>query len=446
MSLRITVIGTGYLGATHAAAMAELGFEVLGLDVVKEKVELLSAGRVPMYEPGLEELLRKHVAGIEGATGRLRFTTDWDEVAAFGDVHFVCVNTPQKQGEYGCDMSYVDAAIDTLAPRLDRPCLVVGKSTVPVGSAARLARRLAELAPAGEQAELAWNPEFLREGFAVEDTLRPDRVVVGVASERAEELLREVYAGPVGDGAPFVVADYPTAELVKTSANAFLATKISFINAMAEICEAADGDVVKLAEAIGYDDRIGKKFLRAGIGFGGGCLPKDIRAFMARAGELGVDQALTFLREVDSINMRRRAHMVELAREACGGTFLGRRIGVLGAAFKPDSDDVRDSPALNVAGQIHLQGGQVTVYDPKGMDNARREFPTLRYADSAEDAVGSADVVLHLTEWSEFRNLDPRRLARAAATAHLIDGRNTLDPAPWRAAGWTFRAIGRPAL
>ncbi|WP_181790066.1 UDP-glucose dehydrogenase family protein, partial [Streptomyces phytophilus] len=290
------------------------------------------------------------------------------------------------------------------------------------------------------------NPEFLREGFAVEDTLRPDRVVVGVASERAEELLREVYAGPLGDGTPFVVADYPTAELVKTSANAFLATKISFINAMAEICEAAGGDVVKLAEAIGYDDRIGKKFLRAGVGFGGGCLPKDIRAFMARAGELGVDQALTFLREVDSINMRRRAHMVELAREACGETFLGRRIAVLGATFKPDSDDVRDSPALNVAGQIHLQGGQVTVYDPKGTENARREFPTLRYAASAEDAVTGADVVLHLTEWSEFRNLDPRRLARAAATAHLIDGRNTLDPAPWRAAGWTFRAMGRPAL
>ncbi|WP_407561304.1 UDP-glucose dehydrogenase family protein [Streptomyces sp. 184] len=446
MSLRITVIGTGYLGATHAAAMAELGFEVLGLDVVKEKVELLSAGRVPMYEPGLEDLLRKHVAGVEGATGRLRFTTDWDEVAAFGDVHFVCVNTPQKHGEYGCDMSYVDAAIDSLAPRLTGPCLVVGKSTVPVGSAARLARRLAELAPAGEQAELAWNPEFLREGFAVEDTLRPDRIVVGVAGGRAEELLREVYAGPVGDGTPFVVADYPTAELVKTSANAFLATKISFINAMAEICEAAGGDVVKLAEAIGYDDRIGKKFLRAGVGFGGGCLPKDIRAFMARAGELGVDQALTFLREVDSINMRRRAHMVELAREALGETFLGRRIAVLGATFKPDSDDVRDSPALNVAGQIHLQGGQVTVYDPKGMGNARREFPTLRYADSAEDAVRGADIVLHLTEWSEFRNLDPHRLARAAATAHLIDGRNTLDPAPWRAAGWTFRAMGRPAL
>ncbi|WP_326796226.1 UDP-glucose/GDP-mannose dehydrogenase family protein [Streptomyces sp. NBC_01808] len=445
MTLKITVIGTGYLGATHAAAMAELGFDVLGLDVVEEKVELLSTGRVPMYEPGLEDLLRTHVSGVEGSSGRLRFTTSYAEAAAFGDVHFVCVNTPQKQGEYGCDMSYVDAAIDTLAPLLDRPCLVVGKSTVPVGSAARLARRLAELAPAGEQAELAWNPEFLREGFAVEDTLRPDRIVVGVASDRAEKVLREVYAAPLDSGTPFVVADYPTAELVKTAANSFLATKISFINAMAEICEAAGGDVVKLAEAIGYDDRIGKKFLRAGIGFGGGCLPKDIRAFMARAGELGVDQALTFLREVDSINMRRRAHMVELAREACGGTFLGRRIAVLGAAFKPDSDDVRDSPALNVAGQIHLQGGQITVYDPKGMDNARRVFPTLRYAESAEDALRGADLVLHLTEWPEFRALDAGQLAHVVSRPHLIDGRNTLDPVPWRAAGWTFRAMGRPA-
>ncbi|MBN3929105.1 UDP-glucose/GDP-mannose dehydrogenase family protein [Streptomyces verrucosisporus] len=444
MALRITVIGTGYLGATHAAAMAELGFEVLGLDVVPEKIETLSAGRVPFYEPGLEELLRRHVAGVEGSTGRLRFTTSWKEVGAFGDVHFVCVNTPQKQGEYACDMSYVDSAVESLAPHLARPALVVGKSTVPVGSADRLARRLAELAPAGDAAELAWNPEFLREGFAVEDTLRPDRIVVGVRSARAEELLREVYAGPVAEGSPFVVADFPTAELVKTAANSFLATKISFINAMAEVCEAAGGDVVKLAEAIGYDDRIGRKFLRAGIGFGGGCLPKDIRAFMARAGELGADQALTFLREVDSINMRRRSHMVELARETVGGAFLGQRVAVLGATFKPDSDDVRDSPALNVAGQIHLQGGQVTVYDPKGMENARRVFPTLGYADSAPEAVRGADVVLHLTEWREFRELDPEALGQSVAHKRILDGRNTLDPALWRKAGWSFRALGRP--
>ncbi|MGW2934424.1 UDP-glucose dehydrogenase family protein [Streptomyces sp. NPDC055722] len=445
MSLKITVIGTGYLGATHAAAMAELGFEVLGLDVVPEKIELLRRGEVPMYEPGLEELLRKHIAGIEGSTGRLRFTMDWSELAEFGDVHFVCVNTPQKHGEYACDMSFVDAAIASLAPHLTGPALVVGKSTVPVGSADRLAAYLAEHAPAGEDVELAWNPEFLREGFAVEDTLHPDRIVVGVRSERAEKLLREVYATPVAGGSPFVVTDFPTAELVKTSANSFLATKISFINAMAEVCEAAGGDVAKLAEAIGHDDRIGKKFLRAGIGFGGGCLPKDIRAFMARAGELGADQALTFLREIDSINMRRRGQMVEMAREALGGgSFLGKRVAVLGASFKPDSDDVRDSPALNVAGQIHLQGGQVTVYDPKGMDNARRLFPTLGYAPSALAAVRGADVVLHLTEWREFRELDPAELGQAVAARIVLDGRNALDPELWRRAGWTYRAMGRP--
>lgn len=441
---RITVIGTGYLGATHAAAMAELGFEVLGLDVVPEKVEMLRRGETPMYEPGLEDLLRRHVAGFEGASGRLRFTTSYEEVAEFGDVHFVCVNTPQRHGEYACDMSYVDSAVESLAPLLRRRALVVGKSTVPVGSAARLAERLTALAPAGEEAELAWNPEFLREGFAVRDTLHPDRIVVGVRSEEAEALLREVYAQPVSEGSPFVVTDFPTAELVKSSANSFLATKISFINAMAEICEAADGDVVRLAEAIGYDDRIGRKFLRAGIGFGGGCLPKDLRAFMARAGELGADQALTFLREIDSINMRRRAHMVELTREAVGGSVLGTRIGVLGATFKPDSDDVRDSPALNVAGQLHLQGAQVTVYDPKGMDNARALFPTLGYAPSALDAVRGADVVLHLTEWREFGELDPAVLGETVSVRHILDGRNTLDPALWRKAGWTFRALGRP--
>jgi UDPglucose 6-dehydrogenase len=440
MALKITVIGTGYLGATHAAAMAELGFEVLGLDVVPEKIDMLTRGEVPMYEPGLEELLRRHVVGIEGSTGRLRFTMDFAEAAGFGDVHFVCVNTPQKHGEYACDMSYVDSAFSSLAPHLKSGALVVGKSTVPVGSA----QRLAALLPEG--VELAWNPEFLREGFAVNDTLHPDRIVIGVGSDRAEKLLRDVYATPLGEGTPLVVTDFPTAELVKTAANSFLATKISFINAMAEVCEAAGGDVAKLAEAIGYDDRIGHKFLRAGIGFGGGCLPKDIRAFMARAGELGADQALTFLREIDSVNMRRRGAMVEMAREALGGgAFLGKRVAVLGAAFKPDSDDVRDSPALNVAGQIHLQGGQVTVYDPKGMANARRLFPTLGYADSALEAVRGADVVLHLTEWREFRELDPAELGDVVTARVMLDGRNALDASLWREAGWTYRAMGRPS-
>ncbi|MCI0690257.1 MAG: UDP-glucose/GDP-mannose dehydrogenase family protein [Sporichthyaceae bacterium] len=439
MSIRVTVIGTGYLGATHAAAMAELGYDVIGIDVEPEKIAELSAGRVPFYEPGLDELLAKHVA-----SGRLRFTTDYAEAGSFGDIHFICVGTPQLKGEFAADMRYVDSSIEMLAPHLTRPCLVVGKSTVPVGTAARVADRLTALAPAGSDAELAWNPEFLREGFAVEDTLRPNRLVIGVTSERAEQVLREVYAPLLDAGVPLVVTDLPTSELVKASANAFLATKISFINAMAEVCEAAGADVTLLAKALSYDDRIGGKFLGAGLGFGGGCLPKDIRAFMARAGELGADQALTFLREVDAINMRRRARVVELAREQCNGSFLGRRIAVLGAAFKPDSDDIRDSPALNVAAQIQLQGGDVSVYDPKAMDNARKAYPSLTYVDSAAEACRGAHLVLHLTEWAEFRAMDPATLGEVVAERKIVDGRNALDLAQWRAAGWTYRALGRP--
>ncbi|WP_030174881.1 UDP-glucose dehydrogenase family protein [Spirillospora albida] len=444
MAYRLTVIGTGYLGATHAACMADLGYEVLGIDVDTTKVARLAAGDLPFYEPGLEALLRK---GLD--SGRLRFTTSYEEVAEFGDVHFVCVGTPQKAGEYAADLSFVDGAVESLAPHLTRPCLVVGKSTVPVGTAARLAGTLARLAPAGGDALLAWNPEFLREGFAVQDTLQPDRIVVGLpgeqgAAEHAEKVLREVYGTMIAAGVPFITADYPTSELVKVSANAFLATKISFINAMAEVCEASHADVTKLSEALSYDDRIGGRFLGPGLGFGGGCLPKDIRAFMARAGELGADQALTFLREVDQINIRRRIRMVDLAREQLGGSFTGRTVGVLGAAFKPDSDDVRDSPALDVAASIGAQGGAVTVYDPKAMDNARAAQPGLAFGTSALDAARGAHVVLLLTEWPEFRDMDPAALGEVVAERNILDGRNALDPERWRAAGWNYRALGRP--
>jgi UDPglucose 6-dehydrogenase len=436
---RLTVIGTGYLGATHAACMADLGFEVLGLDIDKQKIDRLAAGDLPVFEPGLEPVLRRNLE-----SGRLRFTTSYDEVADFGDVHFICVGTPQKAGEYAADLTFVDDAITALAPRLRRAALVVGKSTVPVGTAERLAKRLARLAPAGEDAELAWNPEFLREGFAVEDTLHPDRIVAGVRSERAEKILREVYASTLAHGTPFIVTDFPTAELVKVSANAFLATKISFINAMAEVCEASHADVTKLSEALSHDDRIGGKYLGAGLGFGGGCLPKDIRAFMARAGELGVDQALSFLREVDAINMRRRARMVDLARGLLGGSFVGRTVGVLGAAFKPNSDDVRDSPALDVAATIRSQGAGVTVYDPAALDNARRAQPALEFGESALDAARGAHVVLLLTEWAEFRDMDPETLGQVVAERNIVDGRNALDPERWRDAGWHYRALGRP--
>jgi UDPglucose 6-dehydrogenase len=439
--VRITVIGTGYLGATHAACMAELGFEVMGLDVDPDKVAALTAGRVPFYEPGLEELLTKQVEA-----GRLSFTTDYAELAAWagdGAAHFVCVGTPQKKGEYAADMTYVDSAFEQLARAIAHQgrSLVVGKSTVPVGTANRIADRVADLAP---NAEVAWNPEFLREGFAIEDTLHPDRLVVGVRSEQAEADLRTVYAAMLAEDIPLVVTDFPTAELVKVSANSFLATKISFINAMAEVCEAAGADVMQLAKALSYDARIGGRFLVPGLGFGGGCLPKDIRAFMARSGELGVDQALAFLKEVDAINMRRRARTIDMAREQCDGSLLGKRVAVWGAAFKPNSDDIRDSPALTVAASIHLQGAQVTVYDPKAMDNARKLYPTLAFADSPLEAAHGAHVVLHLTEWQEFRELDPAEVLKHVASPRIVDGRNALDADQWRAAGWTYRALGRP--
>jgi UDPglucose 6-dehydrogenase len=438
VSWRISVIGTGYLGAVHAVGMVELGYSVLGVDTDAAKIAALQEGNAPFYEPDLDPLLRKHVDG-----GRLRFTTDIAE-ATSADVHFVCVGTPQRHDGLAADLTYLESAIDSLAAVLSRPCLVVGKSTVPVGTASRLDARLAELAPVGAGAELAWNPEFLREGFAVEDTLRPDRLVFGVRSERAETTLREVYAPVIAENVPVIVTDFPTAELVKASANAFLATKISFINAMAEICEVTGADVTKLADALGYDTRIGRRFLNAGLGFGGGCLPKDIRAFIARAGEIGAGQSLAFLGEVDAVNLRRRERVVEIAREMLDGSVAGKRIAVLGAAFKPNSDDVRDSPALTVAGQLHLQGAEVTVHDPKAMDNARMIFPTLTYADSTFEACRDAEVVLHLTEWSEFREIDPAVLGGVVATRNVIDGRNCLDADAWRAAGWTYRGLGRP--
>jgi UDPglucose 6-dehydrogenase len=437
---RITVLGTGYLGTTHAACLAELGFEVLGVDVNPVRIDSLSRGQLPFHEPHLEPLLQ---AGLK--SGRLSFSTSYADAAAFGDVHFICVGTPQQAGSNAADLSQVYGCVDELAPLLDRPCLVVGKSTVPVGTAEGLAGRLARLAPAGEDVELAWNPEFLREGHAVQDTVRPDRVVAGVRpGGRAEQVLREVYAEPIRAGAPFLVTDLPTAELVKVAANAFLATKISFINAMAEVCEAAHADVTMLSEALGHDPRIGAAALRPGLGFGGGCLPKDIRAFMARAEELGVEPALSFLRQVDDINLRRRARTVDLARELAGGSFTGRTVGVLGVAFKPDSDDIRDSPALDVAATIHGLGATVTVYDPAALSHARRAHPELGYADAAAAAVAGADVTLLLTEWEEFREADPEELGKAVAQRNIVDGRNALDADRWRAAGWTYRALGRP--
>ena len=434
MTLKLSVVGTGYLGATHAACMSSLGFTVVGVDTDAQKIAQLSRGELPFYEPGLDTLLASEIK-----TGRLTFTTDFSAVAD-ADVHFICVGTPQSKDGLAADLTYVKASVAAIAPYLKSGSLVVGKSTVPVGTAQMLRDQLAISAP---EADLAWNPEFLREGFAVEDTLTPNRLVVGVVNDRAEAILKEVYAPVIALGTPWIRADLPTAELVKVAANSFLATKISFINAMAEVCEAAGGDVTVLAKAIGYDPRIGNRFLQAGIGFGGGCLPKDIRAFMARAEELGAKQALEFLREIDQINLRARQRVIDVVRADLSDDLTKYKIAVLGATFKPDSDDVRDSPALDIAAQLHAAGANVVVHDPKGIEPARKRFPTLAFEENVKVAVKDADAILHLTEWKEYRELDPGVIGELVKSKFLIDGRNMLDRDKWRSAGWRVHALGR---
>lgn len=434
---RLSVVGTGYLGATHAAAMAEMGFDVIGVDTDPAKVQQLSEGKVPFFEPGLPDLIRTHVA-----SGRLRFTTDLAEATANSDIHFICVGTPQQRGSNAANLSYVEEATRQVARYLTHDGLIVGKSTVPVGTGARLRSIIADSAPTDVDVELVWNPEFLREGKAVDDTLTPDRIVLGGVSRRSEAALRAVYAIPIAAGTPVIVCDLPTAELVKVSANAFLATKISFINAIAEVCDVAGADVSVLADALGHDVRIGRQFLNAGLGFGGGCLPKDIRALIHRSSELGAMKAAALLQQVDEINMSQRLQVIDLAIDACGGSVLNRRIGILGAAFKPLTDDVRDSPALNVAAALHLRGAQVVVYDPEATETAQRMFPTLTYAESVEEAVTGADAVLVLTEWDEFKASDPVALGKLVRSRVIIDARNCLNGVAWRAAGWSFGGLG----
>jgi UDPglucose 6-dehydrogenase len=435
---RVTVVGTGYLGLTHAVCLADLGHEVLAIDVDEQKIARAANGEAPFFEPGLEPLLRKNLDA-----GRLRFTTSFAEVGAFGEVHFLCVGTPE--GASGqADLGFVHRAADMLAPHLASPGLIVGKSTVPVGTARQVLSRVRAIAPAGRQVDLAWNPEFLREGFAVQDSLTPDRIVLGVTCDRAEGLLREVYATPLAAGVPLLVMDLETAELVKVAANAFLATKISFINAMAEICEAAGADVIPLAEALGYDARIGRRFLSPGLGFGGGCLPKDVRAFRASASALGVDSVASLLTIVDAINQGRRDRVVALARQAAGGTLDDKRVAVLGVAFKPNSDDVRDSASLAVCERLRAEGAIVSVHDPVAMSNAAQRQPDLIYAGSVSAAAERADLVLHLTEWADYRAIDPAALARVVARRVIIDARCGLDAGLWHDAGWTVHVLGRP--
>lgn len=436
--MRLTVAGTGYLGLTHAVCMADLGHEVLAIDADHRKLAKAAGGEAPFFEPGLEPLLRKSLE-----TGRLRFTTSYQEIAEFGDVHFLCVGTPEA-AQGAADLRYLHAAVDALAPYLTCEDLVVGKSTVPVGTARKLLQRFSAPGTAGGQADLAWNPEFLREGHAVHDTLHPDRFVFGVTSEGATRRLGRVYDQPLATGIPCLVMDLETAELVKVAANAFLATKISFINAMADACDAVGADVVLLAEALAHDERIGGSCLKPGLGFGGGCLPKDVRGFRATAMSLGIDSVVSLLSDVNAINQNRRARVADMAREAVGGKLAGKRVAVLGAAFKPNSDDIRDSPSLDVSERLTRQGAIVSVHDPVALANAARLKPELHYAQSISAVAAGAHLVLHLTEWAEYRAIDPFALAAIVAEPNLIDARCALDAPLWRSAGWSVRVLGRP--
>ena len=434
--MRISVVGLGYLGAVHATALASVGFDVIGVDLDSEKVAALAGGVPPFHEPRFDELLTQTLA-----SGRLRFSTDTADVADC-DIHFLCVGTPQQADGVAADLSQVWDALDTLVPLMSDDSVLVGKSTVPVGTAAQIVERLRE---SGSRTTVLWNPEFLREGFAVRDTLEPDRIVVGATSDpRGNEAiarLRQVYAAPISAGTPFLVTDLATAELVKVAANSFLATKISFINAMAEICEATGADVTQLATAIGHDSRIGSQFLRAGVGFGGGCLPKDIRAFMARAQDLGLSDSVRFLSEVDAINDRTRQRAV-VAAEDMLGSVPGSTVVVLGAAFKPDSDDTRDSPALGIAGQLHARGARVRVHDPHALANAARSHPQLEYEPHLMTALVDADLVMVLTEWREYVTLDPASVGGLVRTRRVFDGRNCLPARQWQEAGWRYRGVG----
>lgn len=435
--MKISVIGSGYLGAVHAVAMASLGHNVVGIDSNRAKISSLSSGQPTILEPGFADLLRE---GLD--SGRLSFSAD-PEAAGGARVHFIGVGTPQRPDSHAADLAFLDDAVDSLLPCLREGDVVAGKSTVPVGTAAALEPRIRR---AG--ACLVWNPEFLREGSAVRDTLEPDRLVYGLSRGEADsragrDALDECYGALLAAGVPRLTMDFATAELVKVAANSFLATKISFINAMSQACDATGADVVELARALGFDERIGRLFLRAGIGFGGGCLPKDIRALRARAEELDLREAFRFLAEVERINDGQRARTVGMLEGLTGG-LEGRKVAVLGATFKPDTDDIRSSPALSIASALVERGARVTISDPAASAEAvAAEVEGAAFFADAEAAVAGAEAVLLCTEWEQYVRLDPARIGELVSERVVVDGRNALDPDAWKRAGWDYRGVGR---
>ena len=433
--MRIAMIGTGYVGLVSGACFADFGHHVVCVDKDPAKIAALDAGVMPIWEPGLEALVKANVD-----RGRLKFTTELEAGIAGAEAVFIAVGTPSRRGDGHADLTFVYAAVRELARALTGPVVVVTKSTVPVGTGDEIARILAE-ENAPEGTSVASNPEFLREGAAIRDFKIPDRIIVGAEDDRTVAVLREIYRPLFLNQAPIVVTGRRTAELTKYAANAFLAMKISFINEIADLCEAVGADVQEVARGIGLDNRIGAKFLHAGPGYGGSCFPKDTLALLRTAEEAGVEQRI--IATVVAVNDDRKAAMADRVRTALGGDLAGKRIGLLGLTFKPNTDDMRDAPSIPLVEGLIAGGASVVAFDPVGREQAEPLLPGIEFVASPEAVADGADALVVVTEWDEFRGIDLGEMARRMRGTALVDLRNVYDPAEAERAGLTYRGIGR---
>ncbi len=434
--MRITMVGTGYVGLVSGACFSEFGWTVTCVDKDISKIEMLNAGRIPIYEPGLDGLVDKSVKA-----GRLSFTTDLAPAVADADAVFIAVGTPSRRGDGHADLSYVYKAAEEIADALTGYTVVVTKSTVPVGTGAEVERIIGERRP-DAAVDVASNPEFLREGSAIEDFMRPDRVVVGTNAERARELLRQLYRPLFLNETPFVATKRETAELIKYAANAFLAVKITFINEMADLCEQVGADVQDVAKGIGFDGRIGSKFLHAGPGYGGSCFPKDTLALSKTARDY--QSPTRIVETVIDVNDKRKKAMADRIIRACGGDVTGKEIAVLGVTFKPNTDDMRDAPSLDIIPALQEAGAKVRAYDPAGMEHAKDMLTDVEWASSSYEAISGADALAIVTEWNEFRALDLARVKQSLTAPIIIDLKNIYRPEAMREAGFTYVSVGRP--
>ena len=433
--MRVTMVGTGYVGLVSGACFADFGHQVICVDKDVGKIDRLHQGIMPIFEPGLEDLVSSNVKA-----GRLSFTTDLSEAVKEADTVFIAVGTPSRRGDGHADLSYVEQAAREIAEHMQGYTVVVNKSTVPVGTGDLVQSIMAEVNPKGDFSVVS-NPEFLREGAAIGDFKRPDRVVVGTEDERARQVMRELYRPLFLNETPILFTDRRTSELIKYAANAFLAVKIAYINEMADLCEQVGANVQEVARGIGLDNRIGKKFLNAGPGYGGSCFPKDTLALMRTAQE--AHAPVTIVEATVASNSNRKKRMAGKVIEACGGDVQGKTIGILGLTFKPNTDDMRDSPSLDIVPALLAAGAKVRAYDPEGMEEAKKELTGIEMVGGPYEVADNADAIVILTEWDQFRALDFERIATQMKKPVMVDLRNIYNPEDLRQDGFTYVSIGR---